>query len=56
MKSAIIIGAGLGGLSTALRLSSKGYKVTILEKYHSAGGRLNKLEIDGFRFEWVQHS
>ncbi len=51
MKSAIIIGSGLGGLSTALRLSSKGYKVTILEKYHSAGGRLNKLELDGFKFD-----
>ncbi len=51
MKSAIIIGSGLGGLSTALRLSSKDYKVTILEKYHSAGGRLNKLAMDGFKFD-----
>lgn len=51
MKKAIIIGSGLGGLSTALRLSSKGYDVTILEKHSTPGGRLNILEMDGFRFD-----
>ncbi len=51
MQKAIVIGSGLGGLSTALRLSSKGYKVTILEKHSTAGGRLNKLEMDGFKFD-----
>ncbi|MCZ7602067.1 MAG: oleate hydratase [Melioribacteraceae bacterium] len=51
MKSALIIGSGLGGLSTALRLSHKGYNVTILEKHHRAGGRLNLIEQDGFRFD-----
>ncbi|WKZ68940.1 MAG: phytoene desaturase family protein [Melioribacteraceae bacterium] len=51
MKSALIIGSGLGGLSTALRLSHKGYDVTILEKHHRAGGRLNLIEQDGFRFD-----
>ena len=51
MKSAIIIGSGLGGLSTALRLSSLGYKVTVLEKYSTPGGRLNQLKKDGFTFD-----
>ncbi len=51
MKKAIIIGSGLGGLSTALRLSNKGYDVTILEKHSTPGGRLNILEMDGFRFD-----
>lgn len=51
MKSTLIIGSGLGGLSTALRLSHKGYNVTILEKHHKAGGRLNLIEQDGFRFD-----
>ncbi len=51
MKTAIIIGSGLGGLSTALRLSKRGYKVTILEKHSRAGGRLNLIEQDGFRFD-----
>ena len=50
MKKAIIIGSGLGGLSTALRLSHKGYDVTILEKHSTPGGRLNIIEQDGFRF------
>ena len=51
MKKVIIIGSGLGGLSTALRLSNKGYDITILEKYSSPGGRLNTIEQDGFRFD-----
>jgi phytoene desaturase len=51
MKNAIIIGAGLGGLSTALRLTNLGFKVTILEKYKTPGGRLNIIEQDGFRFD-----
>lgn len=50
-KSVVIIGSGLGGLSAALRLSSKGHKVTILEKHHQAGGRLNQLKMDGFTFD-----
>lgn len=51
MKRALIIGSGLGGLSTALRLSSKGYKVTIIEKHSTPGGRLNVVESEGFRFD-----
>jgi len=50
-KSAIIVGAGLGGLTAALRLSKKGYKVTIIEKNNTAGGRLNIISKDGFRFD-----
>jgi phytoene desaturase len=50
MKEAIIIGAGLGGLCTALRLS-KTHKVTILEKHSTPGGRMNIIKEDGFRFD-----
>lgn len=50
-KSVLIIGAGLGGLTTALRLSVKGYNVTILEKNDMAGGRLHELKQDGFTFD-----
>jgi len=50
-KQVLIIGTGLGGLSTALRLTSKGYDVEMVEKYHQAGGRLNMLEKDGFTFD-----
>jgi len=50
-KKALIIGAGLGGLATALRLNSRGYQVEIVEKHHQAGGRLNQIKKDGFTFD-----
>lgn len=51
MKKVLIIGSGLGGLSTALRLSTRGYQVEIVEKYEKSGGRLNQLVKDGFTFD-----
>ena len=48
MKKLIIIGSGLGGLSTALRLSNKGYDITILEKHSTPGGRLNIIQARWF--------
>ncbi len=51
MKKVLIIGTGLGGLATALRLTSKRYDVEMVEKYHQAGGRLNQMEKDGFTFD-----
>ncbi len=52
MKKLIIIGSGLGGLSTALRLSKNNeYDITILEKHSTPGGRMNIIEQDGFRFD-----
>jgi phytoene desaturase len=51
MKKALIIGSGLGGLSTALRLTTQGYEVEIIEKHNTPGGRLNILEKDGFKFD-----
>lgn len=50
-KSAVIIGAGLGGLATALRLNKAGYAVTVLEKDYQAGGRLNQIQQAGFTFD-----
>lgn len=50
-KEVLIIGSGLGGLSTALRLASKGYKVKIVEKHSSPGGRLNSFTEKGFTFD-----
>ena len=50
-KSVIVVGAGLGGLSTALRLSYKGYQVTMIEKQPIPGGRLHLLKQDGFTFD-----
>ncbi len=50
-KEVLIIGTGLGGLTTALRLAKKGYNVTMVEKFAKAGGRLNELKKDGFTFD-----
>lgn len=50
-QKALIIGTGLAGLSTALRLTTNGYEVEMVEKYHQPGGRLNLLEKNGFKFD-----
>ncbi|NMO97057.1 phytoene desaturase [Paenibacillus lemnae] len=51
MKTAIVIGAGLGGLSSAIRLASSGYKVTVLEQQHKVGGKLQRIESQGYHFD-----
>ncbi|HRX68472.1 MAG TPA: phytoene desaturase family protein [Tenuifilaceae bacterium] len=51
MKKAAVIGAGVGGLAIAIRLAVKGYRVTVFEKYKQVGGKLNQLEMNGFRFD-----
>lgn len=50
-KKVIIIGAGIGGLSTAARLLNNGYEVEIYEKDETIGGRVNILETENFCFD-----
>ena len=50
-KSAIIIGAGVGGITTAVYLAKNGYNVEIFEKNGSPGGRCGQLIRDGHRFD-----
>ncbi|MBE6052192.1 MAG: phytoene desaturase [Clostridium sp.] len=50
-KKAIIIGAGLGGLSIAARLCSKGFNVKVLEKNLTIGGKTNILKSGSFKFD-----
>ena len=47
----VIVGAGLAGLSAALRLAGAGRKVTILERESVPGGRNGLLEKEGYRFD-----
>jgi phytoene desaturase len=51
MKTAIVIGAGIGGLATALRLKRQGYKVQVFEKNEYAGGKIHAIEQSGYRFD-----
>jgi len=51
MKTAIVIGGGIGGLATAIRLTSKGYQVELYEKNAEVGGKVSELQLDGFRFD-----
>lgn len=37
-KTAVVIGAGFGGLAVALRLLARGYNVDLLEKHEDLGG------------------
>jgi len=50
-KKVLVIGTGLGGLATALRLRARGLEVEMVEKHHQAGGRLNQIKKDGFTFD-----
>lgn len=50
-KRAIVIGAGLGGLSAAIRLQARGWQVDIFEKNKKPGGRMNQIEEKGFRID-----
>ena len=51
MGSAIVIGAGIGGLAAAARLANAGYRVTLLEKNAVPGGRTTALDLGGYRFD-----
>ncbi|MEG0306423.1 MAG: phytoene desaturase family protein [Clostridium sp.] len=51
MKKAIIVGAGIGGLCTALRLLGKGYSVTVFEKEPTLGGKVNIKNSKGAKFD-----
>ncbi|MFB4211767.1 phytoene desaturase family protein [Shouchella sp. JSM 1781072] len=51
MKKIIVIGAGPGGLATALLLAGKGYRVKVVEKQGYVGGRTSSFNQDGFVFD-----
>ncbi len=50
-QKAIIIGAGIGGIATAIRLAVKGIQVQVFEANDYPGGKLTSFEQGGFRFD-----
>lgn len=51
MKEVLIVGSGIGGLSTAIRLLKDGYKVKIFEKNNNIGGKVNIKIENGYKFD-----
>lgn len=52
MKKIAIIGAGLGGLTAAISLASKGYQVDLFEKNNHCGGKLMPYELGTHKFDF----
>lgn len=50
-KTISVIGAGVAGLASAIRLQHEGYNVTIFEKEKQPGGKMHRIEKDGFTFD-----
>jgi phytoene desaturase len=50
-QRALIIGSGIGGLATGIRLQSLGFDTIILEKLDAPGGRAYVRRVDGFTFD-----
>ncbi|WP_237087968.1 FAD-dependent oxidoreductase [Paenibacillus bovis] len=46
-KKVIVIGSGVAGLATAIRLQVAGYQVEIYEKGSTPGGKMNRIELGG---------
>jgi len=51
MTRAIIIGSGIGGLATAIRLARQGITTTVYESSEKSGGKVSERTFGGFRFD-----
>ncbi|MFW6212144.1 MAG: phytoene desaturase family protein [Spirochaetota bacterium] len=50
-RRAIIVGAGLGGLSAAIRLAARGWQVSVFEQQDRPGGKAGTEVREGYRFD-----
>ena len=50
-RDVVVIGAGVGGLATAVRMASRGHRVTVLEAADTVGGKLGQHVDQGHRFD-----
>ena len=47
----LVIGAGFGGIASALRMRAKGFEVTLVDRLSAIGGRAQVFERGGFRHD-----
>ncbi|TSJ41900.1 1-hydroxycarotenoid 3,4-desaturase CrtD [Fluviicola chungangensis] len=50
-KEAIVIGSGIAGIASAIRLTKKGYAVSVFEANSYAGGKLTSIQLGNYRFD-----
>ena len=50
-KKVIIIGSGIAGLASAIRLSKYGYSVIVFESNNDVGGKISEINKNGYRFD-----
>src|SRR6056297_500383 len=50
-KRALVIGAGLGGLTAASLLATRGYSVSLFEQIEHPGGKMQQYTSKGYRFD-----
>jgi phytoene dehydrogenase-like protein len=55
-RSIVIIGAGIGGLSTGCYAQMNGYRATILEMHTGPGGLCTSWQRDGYTFDGCIHN
>lgn len=51
LENVAVIGSGVGGLGTAIRLAVKGFRVTVFEANNYPGGKLTQIFRGGYRFD-----
>ncbi|MCU0381639.1 MAG: phytoene desaturase family protein [Chitinophagaceae bacterium] len=51
MQTVSVVGSGIGGLATAIRLAVKGYQVDVFEKNQGPGGKLSVIRNRDFIFD-----
>lgn len=51
LKKVAIVGAGIAGIASSIRMAVKGFQVKVFEANSYAGGKLSSFEKDGFRFD-----
>lgn len=52
MKKGVVIGGGIAGLVSAIKLAAQGYEIILLEKQKKLGGKLQEVKLKDYRFDF----